>query len=273
MIISILGCGWIGFPLGRHLLANGYEVKGSTTTQEKMSLLENNGIQPFMIQITDRIHGNSTESFWNSDILFLNIPPGRSSSDVLARYPEQIEKITTKAADSAIKWIIFASSTSVYSKYGGLVSEIDADPTTASSDSGKALLACEEILKNHNGFDSTIIRFGGLYGYDRHPVKFFAGKDNIAQANKPINFIHRDDCVNIISRIISQDIRNEVFNAVSDGHPPRQEFYLSAAAHFGMDKPEFQTDSRQDYRIVSNNKLKEFLDYRFKYPNPMDHTP
>lgn len=273
MIISILGCGWLGFPVGLHLLSEGHQVKGSTTTEKKLNLLQSNGLQPFIVNITDRINGSSAKSFWDTDVLFLNIPPGRSGNDVLERYPGQIEKVAQKASDSGISWIIFASSTSVYDMYGGLVAENDADTSTASSESGKALLMCEDILAQYGGFDFTIVRFGGLYGYDRHPVKFFAGKDNLEQANKPINFIHQDDCVQIISEIIKQNIRNEVFNAVSDGHPPRREFYQSAADHFGMERPKFQEDKRRDYKVVSNNKLKEVLDYSFKYPNPMDHTP
>jgi 3-hydroxyisobutyrate dehydrogenase-like beta-hydroxyacid dehydrogenase len=29
--ISILGCGWLGFPLAKALLKDGFTVKGSTT--------------------------------------------------------------------------------------------------------------------------------------------------------------------------------------------------------------------------------------------------
>jgi len=273
MTISILGCGWLGFPLGRHLLSEGHQVKGSTTTETKLKLLQSAGLQSFIINITDRIAGSSAEAFWDTDILFLNIPPARSKNDVLERYPAQIEAVAEKASESGIGWIIFASSTSVYNLYGGLVSEVDANLSKASGDSGKALLQCEDILISHTGFDSTILRFGGLYGYDRHPVKYFAGKENLNRANKPINFIHQDDCVHIIAEIIKQDTRNELFNAVSDGHPPRREFYQSAAEHFGMEQPKFQPDNRRDYKVVSSNKLKEFLDYQFIYPNPMDHTP
>lgn len=27
--ISILGCGWLGLPLGQHLVQQGYHIKGS----------------------------------------------------------------------------------------------------------------------------------------------------------------------------------------------------------------------------------------------------
>ena len=42
--ISVLGCGWLGLPLAEYLMGKGYQVKGSTTNQSKLSLLENKGI-------------------------------------------------------------------------------------------------------------------------------------------------------------------------------------------------------------------------------------
>ena len=51
--ISILGCGWLGFPLAKSLLQKGYMVSGSTTSVEKISVLENAGITPFLIELSD----------------------------------------------------------------------------------------------------------------------------------------------------------------------------------------------------------------------------
>mgnify|MGYP003615968040 CR=1 FL=1 len=40
MKISILGCGWLGFPLAQKLIETGYEVKGSTTSESKLEALK-----------------------------------------------------------------------------------------------------------------------------------------------------------------------------------------------------------------------------------------
>lgn len=45
--ISILGCGWLGLPLAKALIENGFSVKGSTTSTDKLTALENDGITPF----------------------------------------------------------------------------------------------------------------------------------------------------------------------------------------------------------------------------------
>lgn len=273
MTVSILGCGWLGFPTGTYLMQQGFSVKGSTTSRDKLNKLQDAGITPFLINITDKIECEDCESFWNSDLLLLNIPPGRSKPGTFSRHTAQVKAIINKLLQHKIKWVIFASSTSVYPLYGGLKREDDTDPSQASSESGRALLKCEELLLDNDEFDTTVIRFGGLYGYDRNPVKYLAGKQNLKNGNKPINLIHRDDCIRIIHEIIKQNSKNTIYNAVTDGHPSRKKYYTSAAAHYGLKAPGFLRDSKSDYRIVSNEKLKKELDYQFLYPNPLDHTP
>ncbi len=140
----------------------------------------------------------------------------------------------------------------------------------ASRASGDALLKAEKLLKNQQSFSTTVIRFGGLYGYDRHPVHYLAGRKDLDRGNAPVNLIHRDDCIEIIRQIIEQDKRNQVFNGVSDGHPPRKMYYPAVAEYMDLESPTFKKDEEENYKVVSNRKLKEMLNYNFKYPNPMD---
>jgi nucleoside-diphosphate-sugar epimerase len=273
MKISVLGCGWLGFPLAQYLLREGYEVKGSTTTKDKVVLLKQAGIEAHKIQIPSTLDDSDSKAFWDTDILILNIPPERGSENIDKDYPALINQIVDKAVRSGISWIIFASSTSVYSETGGLTSENQTEKGKASRPSGEAVLEAENVIKN-SGMDFTILRFGGLYGYDRHPVKYLSGKKNLGDPEKTVNLVHQVDCIKAVHEVVRQNSRNEIFNVVSDGHPPRKEFYQSAASHFNMPLPEFKKEtSNKNYRIVSNRKLKETLDFSFTYPNPMDHTP
>ena len=101
--------------------------------------------------------------------------------------------------------------------------------------SGKSLKDAEEITIQRSIVNKTIIRFAGLFDNDRNPVKFFAGRKNIPGGNIPINLIHRKDCINIIYQVIIQNVRNEIFNACSDFHPGKREFYTFAAEKLNMD--------------------------------------
>lgn len=271
MIISVLGCGWLGFPLAERLITHKHTVKGSTTTPKKVSILKQSGIDAYLLHLPEALSNEDVDPFWKCDLLVLNIPPGRRNPKVKEDFPKLVEKVVKKVQSEKISWIIFTSSTSVYPKFGGITSEEDTKKGEAARPSGEALLKAEEIIINSN-LDYTILRLGGLYGYDRHPVKYLSGKTELEDALKPVNLVHQLDCVNIITEIISQKKRNEIYNVVSDGHPPRREFYKCAAKHFNLPPPTFKKDKKKNYRIVSNEKLKGDLFYEFNYPNPMDHT-
>lgn len=273
MDVSILGCGWLGLPLAEALRDAGHTIKGSTTTEEKIQLLKGKNIQPFLLSLDPDLKCSDCKSFWQSDVLVLNIPPGRKRENVEEHHPKQVASVIEQVENSPISFIVFVSSTSVYPKKAGIVSEEDAIPGKAVRPSGNALLKAEEMLNRSNSFETTVIRFGGLYGYDRHPGRYLAGKKNLERGNAPVNLIHCDDCVGILKTVIEEDITGEIFNAVSDGHPPRKMYYKAAADILGLDKPTFAKDSREDYKVVSNRKLKQEIGYSFKYPNPMDFKP
>jgi len=95
-----------------------------------------------------------------------------------------------------------------------------------------------------------------------------SGKRDLADGDAPVNLIHRDDCIEIIYRIIRNNIWGETFNACADLHPTRKEFYTEQFRLIGLTPPAFNESGKTRYKIVSNKKLKEFLKYEFKYPDP-----
>lgn len=270
MTISILGCGWLGLPLAEELRTANHDVKGSTTSPDKLELLKGKDITPFLLELNPEIDCDDCDDFWDSNVLILNIPPGRGRENVKKYHLRQIESIVKKVKHSPIEWVIFISSTSVYPAKPGIVDEEDTEFGNAVRPSGNALLEAERRLMKQKQFDTTVIRFGGLYGYDRHPAKYLAGRKNMTKGNAPVNLIHRDDCITIIKKVIEDNVRNNIFNGVSDGHPPKKMYYPAAAKALGVEPPTFEEDESTDYKVVANRKLKELLNYKFKYPNPMD---
>lgn len=270
MRISILGCGWLGLPLGEHLLEEGHIIKGSTTSGKKLSLLKNKGITPFLITLDPELQCDNCEDFWQADVLVLNIPPSRGREKLMDFHIRQISAMIEQLKKSPISFVVFASSTSVYPDKPGIVDEVDAEAGKAKRNSGNALLEAERLLQSQKEFKTTVLRFGGLYGYDRHPVKYLAGRKNLDGGNAPVNLIHRDDCIAIIQKIIEKNVTGQIFNAVSDGHPPKKMYYPAVAEALGLEPPTFNEDSAENYKIVSNEKVRLILRYDFKYPNPMD---
>jgi nucleoside-diphosphate-sugar epimerase len=102
------------------------------------------------------------------------------------------------------------------------------------------------------------------------PGRFLAGKKEVQNGEAPINVIHQDDCIAIIESIIQKEIWGEIFNASTDIHPKRREYYELAAEKIGLEKPTFAPTENLCYKIINSDKLKTKLDYQFKYPNPLD---
>ncbi len=130
------------------------------------------------------------------------------------------------------------------------------------------LYQIENLFFNNTNFQATIIRFAGLFGYSRHPGRFF-GERPIPQPDAPVNLIHRDDCINIIDRIIEQGKWSEVFNACADTHPSKREFYSHARKMMGLPEPAMGGPGQPAFKMINNEKVKHALDYAFIHEDLM----
>ncbi|HCQ14040.1 NAD(P)H-binding protein [Flavobacterium sp.] len=273
--ISILGCGWLGLPLAKSLIEKGFSVNGSTTSVEKIAVLENAGIHPFLVslsavEVSDETKISIENFLQNSDVLIIDIPPklrGDSSENFVAK----IQKIIPHIEKSLVEKVIFVSSTSVYSDDNSIITEETIpNPDT---ESGKQLLESEQLLQSNDNFQTTIVRFGGLIGDDRHPIKFLAGRKNIENPEGPINLIHQIDCIGIIEEIIKKGLRqaqsdnwdsNEVFNAVAPFHPTRKEYYIQKAIELDLPLPEFEESKPSIGKTILSDKVESILNYKFE---------
>ena len=243
--VSILGCGWLGKPLAEFLFEKGFEVKGSTTSLNKLEDLKSVNISPFLVDISS---SKNFEEFLSSEVLIIAI----TSKDL-----EAFKGLISQIEKSLIKKVIFISSTSVYPS---LNKEMTEEGATINS----PLVQIENEFKNNQGFKTTIIRFAGLLGVNRNPANWFEGR-KIPQPNGFVNMIHQEDCVEIIYQVIQQDVFGEVFNACSNHHPTRKEFYTNAKKRANKEKPIFDDSQPLKYKIINSDKLQKRLSYTFKF--------
>ena len=265
--ITILGCGWLGLPLAQKLVEEGYSVKGSTTREERLEILRDAGVEPWLVRLDPEVTGDDIVAFLQSDILVVNIPPLRRD-DIVEYHIGQFSSLIDALGQSPVRSVLMVSSTSVYPPLNREVIEEDAvDPESLA---GQALLLVEEMLMQESGFQTTVLRFGGLVGYDRNPEKRLAGMTGITEPDQPMNLVHRDDCIRIISEIIRLKQWGEVFNACSPVHPPRKEYYGKAAAIAGIEPPPLvPSDEPAPFKRVNSEKLVSALNYRFLHPDPV----
>lgn len=261
--ISILGCGWLGLPLAKSLIAKGFSVKGSTTSLEKISILKQAGIETFQIALSEReIIGNIEAFLSNSEILIIDIPPKLRGTSNESFVPK-IQTLIPFIEKAKVKKVIFVSSTSVYVDDNSIITE--ESKSQPDSESGKQLLAAENLLQSH--FKTTIIRFGGLIGDNRHPIHFLAGRQNLENPEAPINLIHQTDCIGIIETIIEKDCFGETFNAVAPFHPNRKDYYTQKATEFNLPLPEFDKSNPTVGKTILSDKIEAVLGYKFQNTN------
>ncbi len=263
--IAILGCGWLGLPLGAELAKAGYRVKGSTRNEEKMATLSSSGIRPFRISVEEGVRGEAVADFFAADLLVITLPPGRGGADVEARYPRQLQNIM--AAAEGVPRILFTSSTGIYGRAAGRVTE--QTPPDLSTSRGRALAGAEAAVSGKAGERATILRLAGLVGGDRHPARWLAGRKDLPGGEDPVNLVRRADVLGVILALIRRDQWGAVYNVVADEHPTRRVFYTHAAAQRSLDPPSFLPADGGDGKMVVNDKLKHELGYTLLFPEPM----
>jgi len=250
--ISIFGCGWLGEPLACSLIQKGFSIKGSTTSETKMTLLNSKGISSYLIQL-EKLKP-AIDAFLTSEILVVNIP---------SKNVEGFKNLISFIEKSTIQKVIFISSTSVYANSDEIITE--KTPVIACD-----LVEIEKLFQCNSNFETTLIRFAGLLGYNRKPGNFFKNGKSIPNPEGVVNMIHQDDCIAIIEQIVIQNCWGEVFNACTDTHPKRRAFYTKSFTDVGLNSPVFNENDSKEIKLISNHKLKELLSYSFKYPDLMN---
>ncbi len=248
--ISILSCGWLGEPLAEYLLSQGFSVKGATTSPDKLQRLSDKGIEAYQLRFEDL--NDEMRQFLNSEILFMNL----TIKDI-----ELYKQFLPLLEQSPIKKLILISSTGVYQN--------SEKPIDENSELNKSpWVNIENLMNNNINFQTTILRFSGLFGGNRKPGNFLSGK-TVKNADSPVNLIHRDDCLQIINEIIKQNMWGECFNCTADTHPSKKEFYTKAADVIGVDRPMFDEEEgvNTSFKLITNDKLKRSLNYTFIHPD------
>jgi nucleoside-diphosphate-sugar epimerase len=187
--------------------------------------------------LSRNIEENFQKGYYNSDTLLVAIPPRENYLEVLTETLYYVDKKCQ---------LIFLSSTSFYD--------------------GKALVLEGEELIQELHSEVLILRLSGLMGYNRIAGKYTAGRTKPHDAK--VNYVHRDDVVQIIQLCIEQNVKCEQFDVTAPNHPKQSEVYRQNAEQFGWENTYF--DSTEVIgKSVSSEKLIKYFDYEFIYPDPL----
>ncbi len=261
--IGVLGCGWLGLPLAKQLVMDGYSVRGTTTTKAKLSAIESIGAIPFLSECTVDDSTSLTPFLENLDVVIIAIPPG-IRQEPKKRFDLIVDEIIRQVIVQGVQKVVFISSTSVYGQATGEIDEATA--ICPMTESGKQLAACEQKLLKSPYFESCILRFGGLIGPNRHPIFSLVKKGQIKNGEAKINLIHLTDCIGLIQACLLDFKGNSVFNGVTPYHPSRAKYYSEMAKLAGLPTPIFIPGNANN-RTISSAKIQKTLNVAFVVEN------
>jgi nucleoside-diphosphate-sugar epimerase len=138
--------------------------------------------------------------------------------------------------------------------------------STAFYEDKPAIVHAEERLRSLRP-DGVILRLGGLMGYDRIAGRYTAG--TTLPYDTMSRYIHRDDAVGIIAKIIEHDIRSVTWDALAPIQHPKSALFAHNARRFGFEPTRFEKHTLEERIPVNPHALIEALEYRFVYPDVM----
>jgi len=276
MRVLIVGCGYVGVPLGAELVRLGHEVFGLRRNPAAAAELPAAGIQPLVGDVTRP--ATLAKLPHDFDWVVNCVAAGGDAENYRQIYLEGTRHLIDWLAPDPPEKFVYTSSTSVYGQNDGAQVK-ESSPTEPLAETSKILVETERVLLAavaERKFPAVILRVAGIYGPDRgHWFKQFL-KDAAhieGDGSRCLNMIHRDDLVGCIVAALKNGRAGEIYNAVDDEPVSQLHFFQWLAQ--AVDKPlppsvpENPDDTRRrgvTNKRVSNRKLKMELGHRFKYP-------
>ncbi|TXF88704.1 hypothetical protein FUA23_13640 [Neolewinella aurantiaca] len=251
--ISVLGCGWLGLPLLKSLVSDGHHVKGSSRNEKTLSDIRDAGAEAFAIDLPQSVPQGFME---RCEVLIITLPPGgrKLGPDAESIYLQRLESLSPWLSSPHGPAIIYTSSTGVYGEQTGVVAE--SALTKPETFSAQAVCRAEEWLAG-TGCPLIVLRLAGLVASDRHPGRFYGGRNRkIPQADSPVNLVHRKDVISAVKLCLSNNEKFPVvYNVCSGSHPAKGDFYTAAAELLGLEVAG-STPGGAEGKIVDSSKLR-----------------
>jgi len=272
MRVLIVGCGYVGLPLGVELVRQGHEVFGLRRTRLAEAELTTVGIKPVSADITSLEELKKLPSGYDWVVNTVSSTKGGA---------EEYRQVYVQGMRNLVAWLsltpparfVYTSSTSVYGQTDG--SQVDETSCTEpATETSRVLLEAEQVLAIQN-FPAVILRVAGIYGPGRGYwlQQFLRGEAKIAgHGERILNMIHRDDVAGAIIAALERGRSGEICNAVDDEPVAQIDLFRWLSERTGRAMPPFSSEAEPTRKRgitdkkVSNRKLKAELRYRFKYP-------
>lgn len=279
--IVVLGCGYVGTAFALQARARGHAVVGVVRSAESCARLQALGLAAAAcdLQAAD----------WSAlpsacDVVVYAASSGGGGVDAYAStYDAGVKRALAWAAEAGAKHFLFTSSTGVYRQDDGSVvsesSDVGGTPTA------EAMLAGERAVLTAGLPQTTVLRFGGLYGPGRHYLldQLQRGETVIGgRVDHFINYLHRDDAAAAVLAAVERAAPGPHLYNVTDGRPvTKAALAVFLAARLGLPEPVFdaaapagprlrRTGQVQPSRIVDSGLIRRELGWQPRWSDAFE---
>ena len=274
MRVLIVGCGYVGLPLGIELVRLGHEVCGLRRTAENDAELKAAGIQPLVADVTRATDLAALPGPFDWVVNCVSSTRGGV---------EEYREVYLSGTRNLLEWLgaappkkfVYTSSTSVYGQTDSSMVK-ETSPTEPASETSRVLVETEKLLLSAAPkFPAVVLRVAGIYGPERGQwfKQFLKGLAKIeGDGSRFLNMIHREDVAGCIMAALQRGRPGEIYNAVDNEPVTQLHFFQWLAKTLGKDLPPVAPEDLPRRRgvtnkRVSNAKLRAELKYEFQYPD------
>ncbi len=263
-MIGIIGLGWLGLPLAKELQKKGYRVKGSTTSTDKMELLQKQVSEVCFLKLENGYCIGDLSNFLSEvSVLVITLPP-KYASPAFDFYLDHLRVLLEHTKKKGIQKLIFTSSTGVFKDTSPIAIYTETSKPVAHDQKSTVLIEAEKLIANQTTHTSvSIVRLGGLVGIDRQPAKYLSGKE-LKNPEAPINLVHLDDAVGIICAIINSSRPAHWYHAVYPLNETRQVYYCHKTETLNMPEPVIKEAATSFGKKVTSEFTQTDLNYTYK---------
>lgn len=186
------------------------------------------------------------QAFQDAGTWVVLLPPSIS-----AAYVEHMQYWLAMAERASVQHVVYTSSTSVYGSAPRVCDEFsEVQPESAAAHS---IVACERLCLNSRIPHVTVLRLGGLYDDERHPVRRLSGRLDIAGGQHAVNVLPRAAAIAVLHDCVATPRGHFLANVVASAHPSREAFYTAEALRLHVPVPQFQTQDQSAGKLVHSH--------------------
>jgi nucleoside-diphosphate-sugar epimerase len=264
----LFGLGFSGRTIARRLLAEGWQVAGTTRSGDASA-----GLDGITVHAFDRGHPLPADALDGVTHVLSSVPPDADGDPVLDGAGGLL-----KAASP--EWVGYLSTTGVYGdRDGGWVDEESALDPSLDRSRRRARAEAEWLA---SGLPVHVFRLAGIYGPGRSAIDTVRDgrAKRIVKPGQVFSRIHVDDIAQCVTASMARPNPGRVYNLCDDDPAPPQEVIAHACALLGVEPPpeigweeakatlspmalSFYADNKR----VSNERMKAELGIRLIHPD------